>query len=308
LPGCKPTPTFDCKFGNAEGEGGGAETIREATAASTNTVFIQIARDVGMPNVIEMAKKLGVGSAYLSPAKHGSGFPLVLGALDTAPLDMASAYSVFANRGERQEPTPIVKVTDSANKVLIDNTQRKATRAIEEVVADNVTDILRGVIDHGTGTAANIGRPAAGKTGTSQNYGNAWFVGYTPTLSTAVWMGKTTGNVPLVHIKGVPRVYGGTIPARAWKAFMSKALENVPVTDFNQPAPITSVSDRLSTNARKGFDPGPHREPKDVTSGEKFEFDVAPPVAEEPTTTSTSTTSTTEPTEGGGGGGGIHFP
>jgi penicillin-binding protein 1A len=305
LPECKPTPTFDCKFGNAEGEGGGSETVRAATAASTNTVFIQIARDVGMANVIEMAKKLGVASAYFSPTKHGSGFPLVLGALNTAPIEMASAYSVFANRGERQEATPIVKVTDSAGKVLIDNIQRKGTRAIDEIVADNVTDILRGVIDHGTGTAANIGRPAAGKTGTSQNYGNAWFVGYTPTLSTAVWMGKTTGDEPLVHIKGVARVYGGTIPARTWKAFMTRALQDVPVTDFNEPAPITSITDRLRRNARKGFDPGSRREVRDVTAGEKFEDDVAPPVAEEPTTTSTSTTSTTEPI---GPGGGIHFP
>jgi membrane peptidoglycan carboxypeptidase len=301
VPGCKPTPKFDCTFGNAEGEGGGSQTIRTATAESTNTVFVQIAQDVGMKNVIEMAKKLGVGGAYLSPTVHGSGLPLVLGALDTAPIDMASAYGVFANRGERQPATPIVKVTDRAGKVLIDNTKRKATRVIDEIVADNVTDLLRGVIDHGTGTAANIGRPAAGKTGTSQNYANAWFVGYTPTLSTAVWMGKTTGLEPLRNIKGVAKVYGGTIPARTWKAFMSEALKDVPVTDFSQPAPIRSITDQLRRSARQGFDPGSRREPSDVTSGGKFEFDVPPPQAEAPTTTEPTTTTTTTP-------GGFHFP
>ena len=104
------------------------------------------------------------------------------------------------------------------------------------------------MIDGGTGAAANIGRPAAGKTGSSQYNANAWFVGYTPTLSTAVWMGKTDGQGPaqaLLRIKGVPRVYGGTIPARTWKAFMTEALKDVPVTDFNEPAPITSIADRL---------------------------------------------------------------
>ncbi len=301
VPGCKPTPEFDCKFGNNEGGGGGSQTIRTATAQSTNTVYVQIAQLVGMENVINMAKKLGVGSAYLSPRDHGSGLPLTLGALDTAPLDMAAAYAVFANRGERQAATPIVKVTDSAGKVLIDNRSRKGKgeRVVDQVVADNVTDLLRGVIDGGTGTAANIGRPAAGKTGSTDNNADAWFVGYTPTLSTAVWMGHSTGRVPLLRIKGVPRVYGGTIPARTWKAFMSSALKDVQITDFDEPAPIRSIADQLRRAARQGFDPGNRREPQDITSGGKFEFDVDPPTAVEPPPP--TTTSTTEPPLGGGG-------
>ncbi len=102
VPGCKPTPGFDCKFGNNEGHGGGSQSVATATAQSTNTVYIQIAQQVGMKNVIEMAKKLGVGGAYLSPRVHGSGLPLTLGALDTSPIDMAAAYAVFANRGLRR--------------------------------------------------------------------------------------------------------------------------------------------------------------------------------------------------------------
>jgi penicillin-binding protein 1A len=298
-PNCKETPgKHECTVENAEGHGGGSQTIRTATVDSTNTVYIQIQRDVGVANVAEMAKKLGVGSAFYSPTVHGEVLPrITLGVLDTAPLEMAAAYSVFANSGIRQDATPIVKMTDSTGKVLIDNTKRKGKQVIDEVVADNVTDILRGVITSGTGTAANIGRPAAGKTGTGQNYTNAWFVGYTPTLSTAVWMGNAKRLEPLVRIKGVSRVFGGTIPARTWKAFMSDALKDVPVTDFNEPAPIKSITDRLRRDARGGFEPGGHREPLDITSGAKFEFDVPPPQAEAPTTTIPEETTTT--TQGG---------
>lgn len=305
VPGCKPKPGDSCTISNNEGRGGGSQSIRTATAQSTNTVYAQIARDVGIENIGAMAKKLGVGSAWAGRDDHGLSY--TLGVLDTAPIEMAAAYSVFANRGERAAPTPIVKVLDSEGKTVIDNTKPKAERVIDEVVADNVTDLLRGVIAGGTGGRADIGRPAAGKTGSSQFNANAWFVGYTPTLSTAVWMGKTDGQGPdqaLLRIKGVPRVYGGTIPAATWKAFMTEALKDVPVTDFNEPAPIKSIADALSRKARNGFDPGPRRSPSDVGNGGQFEYDLPPPVATEPTTTTTSTT-----TPGGGGGGGrIIFP
>ncbi len=307
IPGCTPKPGDPCQIGNNEGHGGGSQSIRTATAQSTNTVYAQIARDVGIENIAKMASKLGVGGAWYSHERHGLSY--TLGVLDTAPLDMASAYAVFANRGLRNDTTPIVKVTDSAGKVLIDNRDRKGERVLDEVIADNVVDIMRGVINGGTGAAANIGRPAAGKTGSSQFNANAWFVGFTPTLSTAIWMGKTDGQGPnnaLLRIKGVPRVYGGTIPAKTWKAFMTDALKDVPVTDFSEPAPISSIADRLRQNERKGFEPGARRETRDVTAGEKFEFDVDPPKATEPTTTTTtepdeSSTTTTTP-------GGIRIP
>lgn len=304
IPGCTPKPGDSCAISNNEGHGGGSQTIRAATAASTNTVYAQIAADVGLKNVAEMAKKLGVGGAWFSPDRHGLSY--TLGVLDTAPLDMASAYAVFANRGERNPSTPILKVTDSSGKVLIDNTDRKPERVLDEIVADNVTDLLRGVVNGGTGAAANIGRPAAGKTGSSQFNANAWFVGYTPTLSTAIWMGKTDGQGPnqaLLRIKGVPRVYGGTIPARTWKTFMTDALKNVPVTDFNEPAPINSITDRVGRAQRKGFDAGSRRSPNDVTQGEQYEFDLPPPQATEPTTTTQPETTTTTVF-----GGGIRFP
>ena len=284
---------------NNENEGGGSQTIRQATAHSINTVFVQLIRDVGVKQTAEMAKKLGITTAWYSPKYHGLSY--TLGVMDVAPLDMASAYGVFAARGQRYAPTPIVKVQDANGKVLEDNRKRQGDQVIDQVVADNETDILRGVIDGGTGTGANLNRPAAGKTGTGENFTNAWFVGYTPTLSTAVWMGKTTGEDPanpdyqLRNIKGVPRVFGGTIPASTWKAFMTVALKDVPVTDFSQPAPIRNVADALERKARGGFDPGDRRSLLDAGDGGPYEINAPTPLAVPP-----ATTTTTEPFNGTG--------
>lgn len=310
IPGCKGDR---CSIGNNEGRGGGSQSIRTATHQSTNTVYAQIARDVGVDNVAKMAKKLGIGSAYYAPGFHGSpsgGLSYTLGVMDNAPIEMAAAYAVFANRGERQAPTPIVKVVDATGKVLEDNTERKGERVLDEVVADNVTDVMRGVISGGTGSRANIGRPAAGKTGSSQFNANAWFVGYTPTLSTAVWMGKADGQGPnnaLLGIKGVPRVYGGTLPAGAWKSFMSVALKDVKVTDFNEPAPLKNITDALRRRERNDFDPGPKRAPSGTDDGGTFEYGPPKPKAQPPATTSTTIRDPDEPPDDGGGGG-ILFP
>src|SRR4029453_18377962 len=131
---------------------------------------------------------------------------VALGAESVSPLDMASAYGVFAARGERAEPTPGLRVIDRDGNVLIDNSKPKTERVLGEDVADNVTDVLRGVLISGTARGRGIDRPAAGKTGTTQNNRDAWFIGYTPTLSTSVWMGyenkteetaKTFGEHPV---------------------------------------------------------------------------------------------------------------
>jgi penicillin-binding protein 1A len=301
-PNCKGT---DCTIHNAEGEGGGSATIQSATAHSINTVYAQIARDVGVKNIAEMAKKLGISTAFYAPRIHGApGLQYTLGVVDVAPLDMASAYGVLANRGQRQAPTPIVKVVDASGKTVEDNIKREPVAVISDVIADNVTAVLRTVISGGTGTGANIGRPAAGKTGTGENYTNAWFVGYTPTLSTAVWMGKSTGEDPskpeysLRNIRGVGRVFGGTIPASTWKAFMTAALKDVPVTDFSEPAPIRTIADALERKARGGFDPGPRRNLEDTGDGGPYDLGVPAPVAEPPPTTSTTEPLQTTPTTG----------
>jgi penicillin-binding protein 1A len=300
IPNCRETKPGSCDISNNEGEGSGSATLRQATVKSINTVYAQVVRDVGCKETAEMAKKLGLESAWYSPQFHTCSGNYALGVIDVSPLNMASAYGVFANRGVRVAPTPVLKVIDGDGKVLEDNSKPKGEQVIEQVVADNVTDVLRGVITGGTGTRANIGRPAAGKTGTGQNYTNAYFTGYTPTLSTAVWMGYTNNqSTPLLRIKGVSRVFGGTIPAATWHDFMAAALKDVPVTDFSEPAPIKPLADALDRQARDGFDPGTKREISGTDGGGPYI--VQPPA---PTATPPSTTTTTEPNGGGGGGGG----
>lgn len=234
-----------CVVHNAESGGYGSLNLRQATADSVNTVFAQLIQDVGVKETAEMAHRLGI--TMVNPdGKLPSGEPygpsLTLGAAEVSPLDMAAAYGVFADRGVQQPATPVLKVTDSKGKVLEDNTDRKGKRVLAEGIADNITEVLKGVIAGGTGTAADIGRPngAAGKTGTSEVYSDAWFIGYTPHLSTSVWMGYANSRNPLVNIKDVGKVFGGTFPAQTWQAFMSKALENAPPDDFPPPAPLPS--------------------------------------------------------------------
>ncbi|MDQ4134412.1 MAG: penicillin-binding protein [Actinomycetota bacterium] len=245
LPNCSGA---QCTVRNAEGGGYGALDLPRATAYSVNTIFAQLVRDVGIKETAEMAHRLGltmVDPEGRNPAdgNRSYGHALTLGSAETSPVEMASAFSVFAARGMQFPASPVVKVTDSKGKVLEDNTKRKGRRVLDEGIADHVTEALKGTIQFGTGRAADIGRPngSAGKTGTSENYGNAWFVGYTPTLTTAVWMGYSdSSEKPLTNVKGVGRVYGGTWPARTWQAFMTQAMEGTPPIDFPPPSPMRS--------------------------------------------------------------------
>ena len=240
FPGCRG----ECTVHNVESGGYGAISLRQATAYSVNTVYAQLALDVGVPETAEMANRLGLTMVNPDGTRNDGGTygaALTLGAAETSPWEMAAAFAVFANRGLQQPATPVVKVTDAHGNVLEDNTRREGRRVLSEDVADNVNDVLKDVVQYGTGTAADIGRPngTAGKTGTSEDFGDAWFVGYTPALSTAVWMGYSDSRQrPLANVKGVSRVYGGTIPARTWSSFMRGALQDAPLADFAPPAPL----------------------------------------------------------------------
>ena len=138
-----------------------------------------------------------------------------------SPLEMASAYATLANGGQHIEPTIILRVTD-ANGNVIWEAHPKQTQAISAGVAYEVTRILTQNIESGTGTRADIGRPAAGKTGTATNWYDAWFCGYTPNLSTAVWMGDPDAQVPMNNVHG-SEVTGGSFPAIMWQKFMYEA-------------------------------------------------------------------------------------
>ena len=300
---------------NAE-PGGGSYTLRSGMVHSVNGVFARLILDVGVDKTMEMAQRLGVDMPAYDPNQYGAS--VALGAIGAKPLQMASAYSVFANHGKRAPATPVLTVTDSTGKVIVDNTHAadQAKQVIEPAIADNVTDVLKGVLTEGTAAGKDLGdRPAAGKTGTTDNFTNAWFVGYTPTLSTAVWMGyKDCQCHPMHNINGVGTVYGGTIPASTWQHFMKRALDGVPPTDFPEPAPIQSFADDAQRAQRHGFDAGPRKYPTGPPGGGPYEVEATPPEAVAPATTSTTTsttivsgpptTPTTKPKGGGGGGGG----
>jgi penicillin-binding protein 1A len=168
-----------------------------------------------------------------------------------------------------------------------------------------VTNVLQGVISSGTGTAAQLGRPAAGKTGTASGYTNAWFVGYTPTLSAAVWMGNAQSQAASIGcVKGVCQVFGGTWPALTWRAFMSQALAGVPATPFTQPAPITPPKQAAAlaagaTTTIPSVEPGPPGAVQPTPVGGPYQIPAPVPFAPLPATTTTlppPTTSTTSST------------
>ncbi len=291
IPNCRASATNPCTISNNEGEGGGSADIRHATWASINTVYAQIVRDVGCVQTAQMAQKLGITSAWYSSQVHTCSGAYALGEVGVSPLDMASAYGVFDNHGLRATPTPVLKIIDGSGKVLVDNISKApaSSQIIDSVIADNVTDVLRGVITSGTGTGANIGRPAAGKTGTTSKFTNAWFVGYTPARSTAVWMGYANNQSTTLNLPGVGNVFGGTIPASTWKSFMTQALAKVAPTDFSQPPPLTSLVDQLNAQKRGGINAGAYTPPADTPLGGPYVVGpVAPNAIPPPSTTSTT--------------------
>ncbi len=233
VPGCQG----DCTISNYDGAGHGNIPLREAMRASVNTVFAKLVVDVGVDNTVAMARSLGL--ERLDPNRN-YGASLALGAAETSPLEMASAYGTFANRGVRAAPTGVLKVIDRDGNVIVANTHPTGTPVLDQKVADNVTDVLTGVVDRGTGKAARLeGRPVAGKTGTAQSYRAAWFVGYTPQVATAVWMGHADGQHSLSGVNGVRVVTGGTHPAIAWHDYMTVAMEGTEEMAFPVPEKIT---------------------------------------------------------------------
>jgi penicillin-binding protein 1A len=230
-----PTGPWDpCNADPGEGVPGGTNLI-EGTVHSFNTLYAQLMLQVGPQNGVDMAKKLGITSTLKALPSA------VLGANDVTPLDMASAYGSFANRGVHVAPVMIKKITNAAGTILYESAHEQ-TKAIDAPIADTVTSVLQQVIARGTGTAAQEPFPVAGKTGTGEDYANAWFCGYTPTLATAVWAGFPGDEVPMKPPTTSITVYGGTWPAQIWKRFMAAALGDAPPTDFVPPPPSTTTT------------------------------------------------------------------
>jgi penicillin-binding protein 1A len=215
---------------NASDEESGTFSLATATAYSVNTVFAQVASLVGPDAVADAAHRMGIRSK-LQPVCS-----ITLGTQAVTPLEMTNAYATLAARGIRRWATPVHAVRDASGAVLDRTTSGRGKRVISTNDADLVTYALENVIRYGTGTSANIGRPAAGKTGTAQDYVDAWFCGYVPRLTTCVWIGYPKGEIPLENVEGYSAVYGGTIPALIWHDFMLKATERMPVQEFPMPS------------------------------------------------------------------------
>jgi 1A family penicillin-binding protein len=221
---------YDSPVGYRDGDGyyypqnygggfSGAVSIRRALEVSLNIPAVKLGQEVGLNKVIEICRVLGIRSP-MEPVVS-----LPLGAVDLTPLEMAGAFATFANNGWHSETTFIVQVTDSSGNVLLDNTP-KPKLVLNSWAAASVNSALQGVINSGTARAAQLGRPAAGKTGTTSSERDIWFVGYVPQLSVAVWMGNDNYR-PMSY-----GATGGTIVAPVWRDFMSQALEGVPAENF----------------------------------------------------------------------------
>lgn len=228
---------------NYERNYNGRITLRYALMHSVNVATVKIADQVGMSKVIETAKNMGITTLVTDGSHSDVNLAAAIGGLTAGvtPIEMASAYGVLADGGVRVAPVAITKIVDRSGQILEENSLEEK-RVIDAKDAYILTNMLESVIKSGTGGNASIGRPAAGKTGTTDDTKDAWFVGYTPDLATAVWIGDDNGSETLQGMTG------GTLPAEIWRQFMSTALEHTAVSDFTVPDGARSI-------AAEGFAP-----------------------------------------------------
>ncbi|MCU1430134.1 MAG: penicillin-binding protein family [Actinomycetia bacterium] len=220
---------------NYDGQGGGTMSLVDATVRSVNTVYAQLIMDVGPTPVVQLASRLGIRSK-LMPYPSSA-----LGTNGVSPLDMASAYTSFAADGLHTNPVFVTRVTGADGTVLYNEAPQRE-RVLPPDIAREVNGILEQVVSRGTGVNARIGRPVAGKTGTGEQWRDAWFVGSTPELTTSVWVGFATSERSMVPPATRDRVTGGTWPAQIWGLFAGAALAETPVSTFPAPSGAAALT------------------------------------------------------------------
>lgn len=225
-PAIRLGPTEVWRPRNYDGSGRGPMSVESATIFSVNAVYARLGMDVGPARVMGVAQRMGITSPLRPVAS------ISLGTQEVSPLEMASAYGTLANYGIRLSPTPILEAKTPGGGSQ--HAAQKVWRAIPPGTAWMVTDALVKVIAQGTGRRALLDRPAAGKTGTSEDVADAWFVGYTPDLVAAVWVGYPSGRVSMRRVRGIT-VVGGTFPAMIWREFMLRAMVGRPPLSFDLP-------------------------------------------------------------------------
>ena len=253
----------------------GRLTLRDATAYSVNVVYAQLISELGPEAVIRTARAAGIRTP-LAPLRS-----LALGAQEVSPLEMASVQATLAAGGVYHPPDAVERILAADGTVLYQRTAvEDGRRALKPAVAFLTTDALRSVIDIGTGERANLQRPMAGKTGTTQRGADAWFVGYTPDLAAAVWIGFPEGSVPMEPPLTRIRVEGGNWPAEIFARFGLRALEDVPAQDFPRPAlDLVTITVDISRNCL----PNPYT-PPDVVAERSYLSGTEPTdVCREPT-------------------------
>jgi penicillin-binding protein 1A len=212
---------------NFADEESGTMSLLQATANSVNTIYAQIVTKVGPEKVVDVARAMGVQSPLVPVCS------ITLGPEGVSPLDMTDAFATVAAGGIHHAPEAIQSVNGRPIAAPAGN------RVLTPAVASKVTYALSGVIKDGTGTAAALDRPAAGKTGTAESFEDAWFCGFVPQLAACVWVGYPQAEIPLENLDGFGQVVGGSIPARIWHDFMAPALHGEPVKPL--PAPPASA-------------------------------------------------------------------
>jgi penicillin-binding protein 1A len=278
------TPSWDCgpplcltpwHVETYEHTGEGYVSLTNATLASDNVVYAKLSTDLGPKREVEMAHALGITSSLKAVPS------IALGSLEVTPLELTSVYATLAAGGVYRSPRAVRRVRDDDDELVGAFTEPQHRRAVPDGVASIVTGVLSKNMTNGTGTTARLddGRPEAGKTGTTSDYADAWFCGYTPDLATCVWVGYPKDRTPLDNIEGVGVVTGATIPAEIWHDYMTTALQNVPPSDFPPPLHPAAVQ--------------PYRPTRSSGPGGSY---YAPPSQTPPadtTTTGTTTTGTT---------------
>ena len=270
----------DWSVGNYADAGLGQLDLIAATMQSSNTAYAQLMLDVGPKNVADLATQMGITSPLKAvPA-------LTLGTSEVSVLDMASGYSTLADNGEHIKPAVVTKVTDAKGNVLYENKVIRK-RVLDAKDVAKVNYILNQVVEGGTGTGARIGQPSAGKTGTTENNRDAWFVGFTCKLTTAVWVGYPDGTF-MKSVHGIS-VTGGSFPATIWKKYMTVATKGTSSCPFPYPTDdgtnlgSTSSTSSTSTSSSSSTSTSSTVKPSTTTSSTS-------------TSTTSSTTSTTTTT------------
>jgi penicillin-binding protein 1A len=253
----------------------GWTSIENATIRSDNSVFAQLTVDVGPENVAATARRMGVRTPLLAVPSLG------LGSIAISPLDLASGYTTLAGRGIYSRPMAIRKVIlpgDRGEDTSAGWGEPRRRRVMSEEEAYVITKILEENVQYGTGTGAAFGRPAAGKTGTTDDHADAWFAGYTPDLTTVVWVGYPQGEIPMESVHGIS-VSGGSFPAEIWRLFMERALGESEPLEWVVPADLPEWEPWERGEDVLSYDPyaKPEKTEETTTVNEPAELPPPPP-------------------------------